>query len=203
MALTKAKVREILSAAGVDGDHMSDAVDAIISGHVASIDALREDVSKYKAEADKLVDIQKELDELKTTSADSAKTKEKYDSLKKEYAEYKAQQAEKETAAKKRSAYRQLLKEVGVSEKRIDTVLKVSDFGSIEFDDGGKVKGADKLKESLAEEWKEFIETTEKHGAPTENPPSGGEGSKNPPTRAAQLSKQFIEDRYGKTEEAK
>ena len=50
MALTKVKVREILSTAGVDADHMSEAVNAIIDGHVASIDALREENGNLKAE---------------------------------------------------------------------------------------------------------------------------------------------------------
>ena len=50
MALTKAQVKEILSTAGVDADHMSDAVEKILAGHTASIDALREERDTYKAE---------------------------------------------------------------------------------------------------------------------------------------------------------
>ena len=65
MALTKAKVREILSAAGVDSEHSHDAVEAIIDGHLSSIEALREEVAKYKEEAEKLPAVQKELDGFK------------------------------------------------------------------------------------------------------------------------------------------
>ena len=50
MALTKAQVREILSAAGVTSEHMSDAVDKIIDSHLTSLNALREYVAKYKAD---------------------------------------------------------------------------------------------------------------------------------------------------------
>ena len=43
MALTKAKVKEILSKAGVEAENMDAAVDSILNGHIASIDALREE----------------------------------------------------------------------------------------------------------------------------------------------------------------
>ena len=98
MALTKVKVREILSTAGVDADHMSEAVNAIIDGHVASIDALREENGNLKAElktanekADKLDGVQKELDDLKKQNEDDAKAREgkDYDALKKEFDDYK------------------------------------------------------------------------------------------------------------------
>lgn len=54
MALSKAKVREILSEAGVDSDHMTAAVDSIIDGHTASINALREDRDTAQAESKRL-----------------------------------------------------------------------------------------------------------------------------------------------------
>lgn len=53
MALTKAKVREILSEAGVDADHMAAAVGAIIDGHTASINALREERETAQAETER------------------------------------------------------------------------------------------------------------------------------------------------------
>lgn len=54
MALSKAKVREILSEAGVDSDHMTAAVESIIDGHTASISALREERDTAKDEATRL-----------------------------------------------------------------------------------------------------------------------------------------------------
>ncbi len=50
MALSKAKVREILSEAGVDSEHMTAAVESIIDGHTASISALREERDAAKDE---------------------------------------------------------------------------------------------------------------------------------------------------------
>ena len=65
MALTKAKVKEILSKAGVEAENMDAAVDSILNGHIASIDALREERDGYKKDAERLPDVQKELDDLK------------------------------------------------------------------------------------------------------------------------------------------
>ena len=52
-------------------------------------------------------------------------------------------------------------------------MLKVSDVNSIEFDEKGNVKDADKLKEGIASEWEDFIVHKETKGTETSNPPSG------------------------------
>lgn len=53
MALTNEQVREILTAAGVDEDHMKSAQEKIISGHLESVNALRLDVEKYRGDIKK------------------------------------------------------------------------------------------------------------------------------------------------------
>ena len=93
--------------------------------------------------------------------------------MKEDFDQFKADQKAKETTAKKSDAFRALLKEVGIREKRIDAVLRVSDLDSIELDEDGKIVDAGKLKKSLAEEWEDFIDSTEQQGAKTVNPPSG------------------------------
>ena len=44
MALPKARLKEILSEAGCDAEHIGDAVDKILAGHVATVDALKEQI---------------------------------------------------------------------------------------------------------------------------------------------------------------
>ena len=124
MALTKVKVREILSTAGVDAEHMTDAVNAIIDGHVASIDALREENGNLKAElktanekAGKLDGVQKELDDLKKQNEDDAKAGKDYDALKKEFDDYKAEISARDTKAAKEKALRDILKDLNISDK--------------------------------------------------------------------------------------
>ena len=76
----------------------------------------------------------------------------------------------------KSEAYEKLLKDAGVSEKRIATVLKVSDLSAIEIDKDGNLKDADKLTENIKAEWSDFIQTQEQQGADVPNPPSNNGG---------------------------
>ena len=184
MALTNANVKEILSKAGVDSEHMKDAVNEIIEGHTTSIEALREERDGYKEKAQKVEDLEKQLEkaqkDLKEATSDDSeqKYKTKYEMLKEEFKEYKKDIEAKATKENKAKAYKDILKEAGISEKRIEAVLKVSDVDSIEFDDEGKVKDKDDLLKSIKEEWSDFIQTADVQGAKTDNPPENTGGSK-------------------------
>ena len=170
MALTKAQVREILSAAGVTSENMSEAVDKIIDGHLTSVNALREDVAKYKADAEKLPTVQKELDDMKANSNDD--WKEKHDRLKDEFDKYKTDVQAKETKAAKEAAYRAILKDANLSEKGIEKAVKYADWDNIELGEDGKLKGANDHIKAVKEEWAEYVTTTTTTGAKTSTPPA-------------------------------
>lgn len=166
MALT----RKLLKGMGLTEEQ----VDTIIEAHTDTVDGLKDDIKKYKGDAEKLAEVQKELDDLK--AAGDGGWKEKHDTVKKELDDYKAEQAKKETRAAKEAAYRELLKEAGVSEKRIDVVLRASQIDEVELLEDGKVKDADKHTESIKKDWADFIVTKKKEGAPTKTPPANGGG---------------------------
>lgn len=171
MALT----RKFLTALGIDEAK----VDEIITAHTEVTDALKAERDKFKADAGKYAAAQAELDGIKAQAAkDGGKNpyQVKYEALKEEYDKYKADTETKATKAKKESAYRKLLKDAGVTEKRLDSVLRVSDIDGIEFDTDGKIKDADKLTESIKKEWADFIPQTSQTGAPSQNPPSNTTG---------------------------
>lgn len=169
MALT----RKFLSALGIDEDKAGEIIDA----HIETVNALKQERDTYKADAEKLSTVQKELDDLKATTANNENPFEKqFNDLKLEYENYKQEQEAKESTSKKRDAYRTLLKEAGVSEKRIDSVLKVTDLNSIEFGSDGKIKDAKKLSDTIKTEWADFIVTEEKRGAQTSTPLSNNGG---------------------------
>ena len=181
MALTKAKIKEILSEAGADESKISDATMKIMEGHTASIDALREERDTAKKEAEeaaeakkKAADLQKEVDKLKESNKDSYKVK--YDAIKEEFDEFKQGIEKEKTKASKAEAYKKLLKEIGVADKRIDAVLKVSEIDKIKLDKDGNIEGADELKKGLTSEWADFIVKTDKKGAETSNPPGSAGG---------------------------
>ena len=192
MALT----RKFLSALGIEAEK----IDEIIEAHTDTVNALKEERDKYKTSHESLPAIQKELDELKAAAEKDQENpyKAQYEDLKKEYEQYKADVDARETTAKKKEAYRSLLKQVGVSEKRLDSILKVSQIDGIELDKDGSIKDADDLKKTLKEEWQDFIVTDGKKGAETPTPPVGaGAGSPKTPSRAAQVVAKHNEMVYG------
>lgn len=174
MALT----RKFLSALGIEADK----VDEIINAHAETVDALKEERDKFREEAEanetdhkKMADLEKEVATLKESNKDSYKVK--YDALKEEFSDYKKGIENEKTKATKTDAFRALLKEIGISEKRIDSVVKVSDIDGIKLDKDGNIDGADDLKKSLTTEWEDFIVKEQEMGAKTSTPPAG-EGPK-------------------------
>lgn len=177
MALT----RKMLKALSIEDEK----IDQIIEAHTETTDALKADRDKYKEEASKVADLQKERDDLikerdalQKKADENESYKEKYDNERKAFDDYKKDvDAERETA-KKAEAYKGLLKKAGVSDKRIDAVMKVP--FDIELNDKGEVKDADKVIENIKSEWSDFIVTTSEKGADTEKPPqnTGGKMTK-------------------------
>ena len=149
-------------------------IDEIIAAHAETVDALKEQRDNYKAQADELAEVQQKLDEANETikANGSDEWKVKYDAIKEEYDNYKPDISAKETTRAKQAAYREVLKAAGVSEKRIDSIIRVSDIDSVELDESGKIKEADKLTESIKNEWADFIVSTNTQGANTATPPT-------------------------------
>ena len=161
--------RKFLTALGIEDENVQD---QIISAHTAATDALKEQRDGYKADAEKLPEVQKELDTLKEQSGD--KIKAQYDKLKKDFDNYKEEQHQKEVTANKKSAYKGLLKDAGISASRIDAVLKVSDVDGLEFSEDGEIKDKDKMIENIKKEWADFIVKSTEKGAQVGNPPANG-----------------------------
>jgi hypothetical protein len=159
----------------------ADKVDEIINAHIEVVDGLKEERDKFKEDAEKLAGVEKELNKAKEKLAKNGEgetvSKEDYDKLKKEYDDYKADITAKNTRTEKENAFRELLKSVGVSEKRFNAIIKVSDIDGLELDKDGKIKDAEKHSESVKSEWADFIETTTTRGANTANPPANSGGS--------------------------
>lgn len=174
--------RKFLSALGIEADK----VDEIIAAHTEVTDALKEDRDKYKADAEKLPEVEKELNALKKKAASEDPYKDKFDELKKEFDTFKADVEAKAVTAKKEGELRKILKSIGIPEKRIDAVLKVSDVNKIELDEEGNIKDGDKLKESLKTEWSDFIATTKTEGVQTVTPPAN-------PSNAVKSKKEIME----------
>ena len=173
--------RKALVAMGIEAEK----IDQIIEMHTEVVDAIKaerdtakEDAKKFKSDSDKLANVEKELTELKEKGEKPDAYKVKYEAIKEEFDAYKGEISAKETKAAKSKAYRDMLKEIGISEKRLDSVMRVADLDSIELEDGA-IKGVEELKESAKSEWADFIVSEGTVGAKTPTPPSNtGGGAK-------------------------
>lgn len=166
MAFTREFVRNVAKESGVEIP--KELEDALVQEHLSSRNAYAEKkVQEYQAENP-------------AAEAPKVKDSQEYKDLKKAFDDYKEAQTAKETRAAKESAYRDLLKASGVSEKRIDTVMRASGpiIDGLELAEDGKAKDADKLTEGIKSEWADFIPTTTTQGAPTANPPANTGGGK-------------------------
>ena len=177
MALT----RKMLKAMDLDDDKISQIIDAhqsTIDEIATERDSLKADAAKYKAEAERLGSVEKDLIKAQAKLEDAEKTSEKLKSLQDEFNTYKADVDAKATRAQKEKAYRALLTEAGVSEKRFDSIIKVSDLDKVELDKDGNVKDSKNIVNSLKTEWADFIVTEGVRGASTSNPPANTGGGK-------------------------
>lgn len=147
-------------------------ISAIMEEHVAVTDALKKQRDDYKAEADKLPDIQKQLDALKGGEDYKAK----YEAERKALEEYKARVKADADLAKIKDAYRELLKEEKISEKRLDAVIRLTDFSHMKLDKDGHLENADQLREGIKNEWSDYITTTRTERENVATPP-GNAGS--------------------------
>lgn len=170
MALT----RKFLASKGIEAD----VIDEIIEAHTETVNGLKDridEAEKYKAQADKVPDLEKKVKDLEKT----VKTGGDYDALKKEFDEYKAEIKRKDERAAKENAYREILKDAGIPEKHFAKILKYSDVDGVELGEDGKITTAKDILAAVKEEWGDHIETTDKKGANTSTPPksTGGKAS--------------------------
>ena len=163
--------RKMLKAMGIEEEK----IDQIIEAHTETVDGFKDKVNEYKEKAEKYDGVKKELDELKDGGDDWQK---KYEKEHSDFEAYKTDVTAKETKRTKEHAVREFLKSAGVSEKRLDAVLKVTNLDDFELDKDGKIKDADKHAETVKTEWADFIETTSTQGANTATPPTNNGGTK-------------------------
>lgn len=175
MALT----RKMLQAMDISDEKIEQIIAAhkdTISGLTDERDKLIEERDKLKTEATRLANVEKDLLKAQAKLDNAAESAQKLTDLQKQFDEYKADIDAKAKAATKTAAYKALLREAGISEKRIEAVLKVSDISKIELDADGNIKDAKTVVDGIKSEWADFIVTEGKQGAQTPTPPANDGG---------------------------
>lgn len=170
MAIT----RKLLKGMGLTEEQQ----DTIIEAHTDTVNGLKADVDRYKADAEKLPAVQKELDGLKGKGDDGYKAK--YESEHQAFEDYKTSVAAEKTTAAKEKALETALKKVGIADKRLQSVARLCKgdglLEKLELDDKGAIKDSDKLEASLKESYSDYIVKTRTQGANTANPPANNGG---------------------------
>lgn len=163
MALT----RKLLKGMGLTDEQ----VDTIIEAHTDTVDGLKDQISTYKADAEKLPGVQKELDDLKKEGADGG-YKAKYEKEHKDFQDYKDGITAKETAAAKEKAARAYFQSKGIPDKSMGLVIRGAkgEIDSLELD-GEKIKDASALDALVDGDYKGLIGTVKESGTNTQNPP--------------------------------
>lgn len=173
MALT----RKLLKGMGLTDEQ----VDTIIEAHTDTVDGLKEQVKTYKADAEKLPNVQKELDDLK--AAGDGGYKEKYEKEKQAYADYKSGVEAKETKAAKESAVREYLKGKNVKDESMALAIRSlsAEIDAAELENG-KLKSTEAFDNLLAGDLKGLVTTTTERGVGSPANPltnTGGTMTKN------------------------
>lgn len=145
-------------------------IDQIIEAHAETTEGLKKQAEELREQASKVPSLEKEIEDMR-----AAQPKEdwqaKYDELQKEFDGYKANVQAEQAEQEKARLYRSMLRESGVDEKRIDSIMKVTDLSEISVADGA-IADADAVKETIAKEWGDFIAHTNTQGANVETPPT-------------------------------
>lgn len=166
MALT----RKMLKAMGIEDEK----VDEIIEAHTEVTNALKEQVQEFTAKAKKLDDVEKELNSLKEKGGN---WQEKYEKEHKDFEDYKNTiEAEKALTAKQK-AYKAILKEASIDERRFDAILRLANLDEITLNKDGTVSNKDKLIETVKTEWADYVMKNEQKGSNPANPPANNGGT--------------------------
>lgn len=169
MALT----RKLLKGMGLTDEQ----VDTIIEAHTDTVDGLKADVSKYKADAEKLPGVQKQLDDLK--AAGDGGYKEKFEKERKAFEDYKADITAKETKAAKEKAVRAYFESKNITGANLDLAMRGcgEEMAALEMD-GDKIKDTKSLDALIGGTYKSLVSTTQIKGANPATPPgSTGNGA--------------------------
>lgn len=180
MALT----RKFLKAMGIEDEK----IDQIIEAHSSTVDGLKDQIDTLKADAGsaeetktKMADLQKKLDKANADLEAAKKDgwKEKHDTLKKEFEDYKAGVSAKETKAAKEAAVRAYFESKGITGKSLDIAMRGStaEIEALELEDG-KIKDDKALDALVKGDFSGLVSQTVTKGANTPAPPSVSTGKK-------------------------
>lgn len=169
MALT----RNFLKALGLNEEQ----INSIVEAHTETISGIRDELKTAKAKAEKLSEVEKELNDLKAANAGAEDYKTKYEQEHKDFENYKSEITAKETKAAKETAVKAYFESKGITGKNLVIAMRgiKSDIDGIELD-GDKIKDKTSLDDLVKGDYAGLVSTTKVKGVDTANPPTNTGG---------------------------
>lgn len=167
---TRAEIRNIL------GDACTEEIEnRLVALHLGVVDPLKDDLTTYKADAEKLPDIQKQLDDLK--AAGDGGYQEKYEKEHKAFEDFKANVTAKESKAAKEKAVRAYFESKNITGANLDLAMRGcgEEMAALELD-GEKIKDTKSLDALVDGTYKGLVSTTQTKGANPATPPANTGG---------------------------
>jgi len=129
--------------------------------------------SRYKAKLDEIDTLTTAKNDLEDKLAAAEKWKGKFDDEHKAFEKFKGETDAKAKRDSVVSAYRAVLKEAGIADKYLDTVIRATNFDNMKLGEDGKLEKADELKAAAEKDWADFKAKSQTKGADVETPPAG------------------------------
>lgn len=163
--------RKMLKGMGLTEDQQ----DTILEAHTETVNEIKADRDRLKADAEKLPGVQKQLDDLK--AAGDGGYKEKFEKERKAFEDYKADITAKETKAAKEKAVKAYFESKNITGANLDLAMRGcgTEMAALEMD-GDKIKDTKSLDALLTGTYKGLISTTRAKGANPADPPANTGG---------------------------
>ena len=168
---TRAEIRNIL------GDACTEEIEnRLVALHLGVVDPLKDDLTKYKADAEKLPGVQKQLDDLK--AAGDGGYKEKYEKEHSAFEAFKTDITAKESKAAKEKAVRAYFESKNITGSNLDLAMRGcgEEMAALVMD-GDKIKDTTSLDALIDGAYKSLVYTEHVQGANPATPPA------NPPAK--------------------
>lgn len=159
---TRAEVRKILGDA-----HTDEIENQLFALYLSVVDPMKDDLARYKADAEKLPEVQKELDEIKGGTDWKAEAEKAQKAL----SDYKAEIAGKEQTAKIRAAYKARLEANNINPGLHDLILRGADMSALKLNAAGELDNVADVDAQIKKDYAAHIVTTRKDGADVDTPP--------------------------------
>ncbi len=169
---TRAEIRNILGEACTE-----EIENRLVALHLGVVDPLKDDLTKYKADAEKLPGVQKELDDLK--AAGDGGYKDKYEKEHSAFEAFKADITAKESKAAKEKAVRAYFESKNITGSNLDLAMRGcgEEMAALVMD-GDKIKDTASLDALIDGAYKSLVYTEHTQGANPATPPTNSGGAK-------------------------